>query len=97
VRSRTRLLWRVGRWACAVFVFGTLTGCGAHTAQLRVPAVVGLREGAAVKRIHDAGFTALVVRRASKGARDVVVAQSPSAGATATRGARVKLVVRIGT
>jgi beta-lactam-binding protein with PASTA domain len=94
---RTRLLWRVGRWACVIFVFGTLTGCGAHTTQPRVPAVVGLREGAAVKRILDAGFTASVVRRASKGARNVMVAQSPSGGAKAKRGARVQLVVRIGT
>jgi beta-lactam-binding protein with PASTA domain len=70
-------------------------GCGGHRSGVSVPSVVGLREPVAVKQMVEAGFATEITRRRSKGPKNVVIAQSPSAGERAKTGAKVQLVVRI--
>jgi beta-lactam-binding protein with PASTA domain len=65
-------------------------------ASATVPRVVGLQQGPAQRRLHDAGLGSRVVYVASEAPSGRVVSQSPAPGSTATRGSRVAIRVSLG-
>jgi beta-lactam-binding protein with PASTA domain len=61
-----------------------------------VPRVVGLGQAAAVKRLNDKGFDAIVVRRPAQRPAGIVVSQSPGSGTQLKKGQNVVVNVSTG-
>ena len=67
-----------------------------RSAQVRVPALHGLREGALRARLSRAHLGVRVIHRYSSAAAGVVVSQQPAAGARVDTGTRVRVIVSAG-
>ena len=65
-------------------------------ANATIPDVTGMSQAAAQRRLNASGFKAGVVYVSSSQPQETVVAQSPNAGATATRGTRIQLNASLG-
>lgn len=75
----------------------TTTSPGTTTSQgASVPDLSGLEQTAAIRRLVAAGLRPRVVYAASDGPENTVTAQSPDAGASASRGSRVRITVSAG-
>ncbi|MHB9004325.1 MAG: PASTA domain-containing protein [Coriobacteriia bacterium] len=82
----------------ALVVAGVLLATTSARSGVEVPDVVGLNEAVARVRLAQAGFTMQVGERPFNAAPPgTVLDQAPAAGATATRGAAIVLVVSEGT
>ena len=69
---------------------------GGAPSQLTVPSVVGLNEGAAIRRLRTLGLAVRSVEMPGPGKTGVVFRQRPAAGATLPRGNAVTLDVASG-
>jgi serine/threonine-protein kinase len=65
-------------------------------AKVTVPKVVGLQQGPAQRRLHDARLGSRVLYVSAQAPSGQVVSQAPSAGTTVKRGARVTIRVSLG-
>jgi beta-lactam-binding protein with PASTA domain/predicted Ser/Thr protein kinase len=65
--------------------------------RITVPSVIGLQSDAAVTRVQDAGLTAQIQQRDDPAAPGKVVAQTPTAGQQAKKGAQVTIFVSTGS
>jgi eukaryotic-like serine/threonine-protein kinase len=65
--------------------------------RITVPSVIGLQSDAAVTRVEDAGLTAQIQQRDDPAAPGKVVAQTPTAGQQAKKGAQVTIFVSTGS
>lgn len=65
-------------------------------AKVKVPKVVGLQQGPAQRRLHDARLGSRVLYVSAQAPSGQVVSQGPSAGVTVKRGARVTIRVSLG-
>ncbi len=75
----------------------TTTSPGTTTSQgASVPDLSGLEQTAAIRKLVAAGLRPRVVYAASDGPENTVTAQSPDAGASASRGSRVRITVSAG-
>jgi len=81
--------------AVAAVVFA-MRGSGSESSGTVVPAVVGLEESAAEGQLVNNGFSTQIVRASSAQPSGVVVAQRPSAGATAQPGTIIELTISTG-
>jgi serine/threonine-protein kinase len=98
--SKVRVNVSTGSQTPAPTTGATTTTGGTTTtsapAKVTVPKVVGLQQGPAQRRFHDARLGSRVLYVSAQAPSGQVVSQAPSAGTTVKRGARVTIRVSLG-